>query len=288
MDKKTGAQLLIETLINFEVKHVFTVPGAKIDKILDTFNDYPDAPKLIVTRHEQNATFIAQGIGRLAEKPGVVLVTSGPGISNLATGLVTATSENDPVLAIGGSVNRKDALKRTHQSMNNAALMEPITKYSAEITSVDAISEAVSNAMRIASQPRMGASFLSIPNDVQGDTTSNIALSPVVHDSFGHADTQKIVKLAQEIASAKFPVVLLGMRAPGYAETAAIREFLTKVNLPVVQTFQAAGIINRQLESLLFYGRVGLFKNQPGDELLDNADLVITIGFDPIEYDTEI
>ncbi len=288
MNKKTGAQLLIETLINFEVEHVFTVPGAKIDKILDTFNDYPTAPKLVVMRHEQNATFVAQAIGRLAEKPGVVLATSGPGVSNLATGLVTATSENDPVLAIGGSVNRKDALKRTHQSMNNVALMEPVTKYSAEIISADAISEAISNAMRIATQPRMGASFLSIPNDVQSDLTTNIALSPVVHDSFGHADTKKIVNLAQEIASAKFPVVLLGMRAPGYAETKAIREFLTKINLPVVQTFQAAGIINRELENLLFYGRVGLFKNQPGDELLDNADLVITVGFDPIEYDTEI
>jgi len=288
MDKKTGAELLIETLINFEVEHVFTVPGAKVDKILDTFNDYPDAPKLVVMRHEQNAAFVAQGIGRLAEKPGVVLVTSGPGVSNLATGLVTATSENDPVLAIGGSVNRKDALKRTHQSMNNAALMEPVTKYSVEINSVNAISEAISNAMRIASQPRMGASFLSIPNDVQSDTTTNIALSPVVHDSYGHADTQKIVSLAQEIASAEFPVVLLGMRAPGYAETQAVREFLTKVNIPVVQTFQAAGISSRELEESLFYGSVGLFKNQPGDELLDNADLVITIGFDPVEYDTEI
>lgn len=172
--------------------------------------------------------------------------------------------------------------------MNNAALMTPVTKYAAEIESADAISEAISNAMRVADQPRKGAAFLSIPNDVQADLTASLALSPVTHDSIGHADTNKILKLAQEIEQAQFPVVLLGMRAPGYAETKAIREFLKKVNLPVVQTFQAAGTIDRELEELLFFGRVGLFKNQPGDQLLDHADVVIAIGFDPIEYDTEI
>ena len=88
---------------------------------------------MILARHEQNAAFMAQAIGRLTGEPGVVIATSGPGASNLATGLVTATAEGDPVLALAGQVKRSDLSKLTHQSMNNAALFSPITKYSTEI-----------------------------------------------------------------------------------------------------------------------------------------------------------
>lgn len=119
-----GADLVVDSLINHDVDYVFGIPGAKIDRVFDTLED--KGPELIVARHEQNAAFMAQGVGRITGKPGVVLVTSGPGVSNLATGLVTATDEGDPVLAIGGQVKRADLLKRAHQSMNNVAMLEPI------------------------------------------------------------------------------------------------------------------------------------------------------------------
>ncbi|MBA2794912.1 thiamine pyrophosphate-binding protein, partial [Streptococcus porcinus] len=99
-----GADLIVDSLINHDVKFIFGIPGAKIDRVFDTLED--KGPQLIVSRHEQNATFMAQAIGRITGKPGVVIATSGPGISNLATGLVTATAEGDPVLAIGGQVKR--------------------------------------------------------------------------------------------------------------------------------------------------------------------------------------
>ncbi|WP_051350885.1 acetolactate synthase AlsS [[Acholeplasma] multilocale] len=285
MKKITGAKLLVDTLINHDVKYVFTVPGAKIDKILDEFNNNDKAPELILSRHEQNAAFMAQGIGRITGEPGVVLVTSGPGVSNLATGLVTATSESDPVLAIGGNVKRKDSLKRTHQSMNNVAMMAPITKYSKEVLSADSIAEAVSNAYREAVSSRKGATFLSIPQDVSFELTEYTALSPNSIETMGRAPKAKIFKLIEAIQNSKRPVLLLGMRAPQATE--AIRTFLTKFAMPVVATFQATGTISHDLEKR-FMGRVGLFKNQPGDILLDESDLIISIGFDPIEYDPEI
>jgi acetolactate synthase-1/2/3 large subunit len=130
-EEKFGADLIVDSLINHEVKYIFGIPGAKIDKVFDTLVD--KGPELIVARHEQNAAFMAQAVGRITGEPGVVIATSGPGASNLATGLVTATAEGDAVLALGGQVKRGDLLKRTHQSMNNAALFEPITKYSAEV-----------------------------------------------------------------------------------------------------------------------------------------------------------
>ena len=99
---ETGAGLLVKSLEAQGVQYVFGIPGAKIDKVFDTLLD--SKIKTVVCRHEQNAAFIAAGIGRMTSKAGVVLVTSGPGCSNLVTGLATATSEGDPVVAIGGNV----------------------------------------------------------------------------------------------------------------------------------------------------------------------------------------
>src|SRR5262250_3471364 len=99
----------------------------------------------VVCRHEQNAAFIAGGIGRMTGKAGVALVTSGPGCSNLVTGLATANSEGDPVVAVGGAVPLADRLKQIHQSMDTVSLFRPITKFSAEIDSAEAVSEIVAN-----------------------------------------------------------------------------------------------------------------------------------------------
>lgn len=134
-EKYYGANAIVDSLINHDVKFVFGIPGAKIDRVFELLEHSKNSrtPKFILTRHEQNAAFMAAGVGRITGKPGVVLTTSGPGASNLATGLVTATAEGDPVLAISGQVQRTDLLRLTHQSMKNAALFEPITKYSAEV-----------------------------------------------------------------------------------------------------------------------------------------------------------
>ena len=99
---QTGADLLVKSLETQGVEYVFGIPGAKVDKVFDTLVD--SKIKTIVCRHEQNAAFIASGIGRMTGKAGVALVTSGPGCSNLVTGLATATSEGDPVVGIGGAV----------------------------------------------------------------------------------------------------------------------------------------------------------------------------------------
>ena len=265
-----GADLVVDSLINHDVDYVFGIPGAKIDRVFDTLED--KGPELIVARHEQNAAFMAQGVGRITGKPGVVLVTSGPGVSNLATGLVTATDEGDPVLAIGGQVKRADLLKRAHQSMNNVAMLEPITKYAA-------------NAYRHAKSGKPGASFISIPQDVTDAPVSVKAIKPMTDPKLGSASVSDINYLAQAIKNAVLPVLLLGNGASSEAVTYSIRQILKHVKLPVVETFQGAGIVSRDLEEDTFFGRVGLFRNQPGDMLLKKSDLIIAIGYDPIEYE---
>ena len=278
-----GADLVVDSLINHDVKYVFGIPGAKIDRVFDTLED--KGPELIVARHEQNAAFMAQGVGRITGKPGVVLVTSGPGVSNLATGLVTATDEGDPVLAIGGQVKRADLLKRAHQSMNNVAMLEPITKYAAEVHDANTLSEIVANAYRHAKAGKPGASFISIPQDVTDAPVSVKAIKPLTDPKLGSASVSDINYLAQAIKNAVLPVFLLGNGASSEAVTQSIRQILEHVKLPVVETFQGAGIVSRDLEEDTFFGRVGLFRNQPGDMLLKKSDLIIAIGYDPIEYE---
>lgn len=284
--KRYGADAIIDSLVNHDVKYVFGVPGAKIDRVFERL-EHPTnekAPQLIITRHEQNAAFMAQGIGRITGKPGVVLTTSGPGVSNLATGLVTATAEGDPVLAISGQVQRTDLLRLTHQSMDNVALLAPVTKYAAEVQEPENISEVTANAYQEAEAAKQGASFVSVPQDVTDSEVKTAPIAPMPAPVLGPASPVESTLLAQRIKTAKLPVLLLGMRASDPETTKSIRNLVEETHLPVVETFQGAGIIPRELEDD-FFGRVGLFRNQPGDQLLKHADLVIAVGYDPIEYE---
>ena len=284
--KRYGADAIIDSLVNHDVKYVFGVPGAKIDRVFERL-EHPTnekAPQLIITRHEQNAAFMAQGIGRITGKPGVVLTTSGPGVSNLATGLVTATAEGDPVLAISGQVQRTDLLRLTHQSMDNVALLAPVTKYAAEVQEPENISEVIANAYQEAEAAKQGASFVSVPQDVTDSEVKTAPIAPMPAPVLGPASPVESTLLAQRINTAKLPFLLLGMRASDPETTKSIRNLVEETHLPVVETFQGAGIIPRELEDD-FFGRVGLFRNQPGDQLLKHADLVIAVGYDPIEYE---
>ncbi|MCI2946888.1 acetolactate synthase I/II/III large subunit [Staphylococcus caledonicus] len=278
----SAADMVIDTLKNNNVEYVFGIPGAKIDYLFDALED--DGPELIVTRHEQNAAMMAQGVGRLTGNPGVALVTSGPGVSNLTTGLLTATSEGDPVLAIGGQVKRNDLLRLTHQAVDNASLLRSSTKYSAEVQDPESLSEVMTNAIRTATSGKNGASFISIPQDVISAPVQSKAINLCERPQLGVPSVDEIKEVIHEIQQAKFPVLLAGMRSSSEKETEAIRQLVAKTNLPVVETFQGAGVLNRELENH-FFGRVGLFRNQVGDELLRKADLVVTIGYDPIEYE---
>ncbi|HWY54225.1 MAG TPA: acetolactate synthase AlsS [Terriglobales bacterium] len=279
---QSGAELLVKSLEAQGVEYVFGIPGAKVDKVFDTLLD--SKIKTIVCRHEQNAAFIAAGIGRMTGKAGVALVTSGPGASNLVTGFATATSEGDPVVGIGGSVPVADRLKQLHQSMDTVDLFRPVTKFSAEIDSPSAISEVVANAFRAAESGRPGAAFISAPKDVMvGEATGDV-LTPAAPVILGAADTAAIGAAARLINKATNPVLFLGLLASEKQTAEAVHGFIAKTNMPIVSTYQAAGVVPRE-HFARFGGRVGLFRTQPGDRILDAADLVITVGYDPIEFE---
>jgi acetolactate synthase-1/2/3 large subunit len=277
-----SAQRVVETLAAYGVRFIFGVPGAKIDAVYDALAD--GGPQLVVCRHEQNAAFMAAAVGRLTGTPGVALVTSGPGTTNLATGLITATTEQDPMVAICGAVQRADRLKRTHQSMDAVAALKPFTKYTGEVNDPDNVPEAVANAIRIALTQPYGAAAVVLPADVLAATTSAAIVEPTPVPALGPAPAGPIAQAVNLIRAAKRPALFVGVRAGEPAACAALRELISVADLPVVETFQAAGVVSRELEDR-FVGRVGLFRNQPGDIVIGHADVLVTIGYDPVEYD---
>ncbi len=280
-EQQTGADVVVKTLEQRDVKWVFGVPGAKIDKVFNALVD--SSIQTVVCRHEQNAAFIAGGIGRMTGKAGVAIATSGPGVSNLVTGLATANTEGDPVVALGGAVHLSDRLKKIHQTMDSVSLCKPVTQYSAEVDSAESVSEVLTNAFRSAESDRPGAAFVSLPMDIMVGTAKCEVLIPPSYSGTGPADTAAIKEAARLINEAKRPVVLLGLLASKPPNATAVHEFVESAKLPVIGTFQAAGAVSADLFSN-FGGRVGQISNQPGDEILSAGDLLITIGYDPVEY----
>lgn len=279
--------IVIDSLLAAGVKYVFGVPGAKIDSVFNALVDHPEI-KLVVCRHEQNAAFIAGAIGKITGRPGVCIATSGPGTSNLVTGLVTANDEGAPVVAIVGSVARAQAAKRTHQSLQAVALLRPVTKKVTAAVVEDQVSEIMLDAFRVAAAVPQGATVVSLPIDVMtaGHKSSTPAAPAAAFHppEYGPSSESALAEAARLIEAAKFPVLFLGMRGADHKVVEAVHGFLRKHPMPVVETFQAAGAISQELVHL-FYGRIGLFRNQPGDKMIGHADLVITVGYDQAEYD---
>ncbi|HET7072951.1 MAG TPA: acetolactate synthase AlsS, partial [Mycobacterium sp.] len=277
-----SAQKIVDVLSAQGVEYIFGVPGAKIDPVYDALVD--GGPELVVCRHEQNAAFMAGAIGRLTGNPGVVLVTSGPGTTNLATGLLTANTEQDPVVALCGAVRREDRLKRTHQSMDAAAMLKTVTKFTGEINDPDNAAEATIGAFRAAvSEPR-GATAVVLPADVLAAPTTAEITARLPIPPMAAAPAAAIAEASELIRGASRPALLVGIRGADPDSCQALRALVAATGLPVVETFQAAGVASRSLEDH-FLGRVGLFRNQPGDVILAHADALIAIGYDSVEYD---
>src|SRR6201995_5607825 len=198
--QQTGAQLVVRALEAQGVTHVFGIPGAKIDGV---FNALVDSKiHTVVCRHEQNAAMIAGGIGRMTGKAGIAIATSGPGVSNLVTGLATANSEGDPVVALGGAVATSETLKQLHQTMDAVSICKPVTKFSATVASADTVSEVMANAFRAAESGRPGAAYVNLPKDIMAAPCPHDVLPMPAYSGLGAADSSAIAEAARLISVA--------------------------------------------------------------------------------------
>ena len=282
---KTGAQIVVESLERQGVQYVFGIPGAKIDKVFDTLAS--SSIQTVVCRHEQNAAFIAGGVGRLTGRAGVAIATSGPGVSNLTTGLLTANSEGDPMVALGGAVPTSQSLKQVHQIFQAVSAFKPLTKFSAEANSQESIAETVANAFSAAESDRPGAAFVSLPKDVMEGEATCEAMTGSSLPAYGAGSHDSLQEASKIINGSHRAVILLGLLASKPSNAEAVRAFMRKTGIPTVGTFQAAGAVSADLFHI-FAGRIGQLDNTPGDELLAAADVIITVGYDPVEYDPSI
>jgi acetolactate synthase-1/2/3 large subunit len=167
--------------------------------------------------------------------------------------------------------------------MDAVSICKPVTKFSATVAASDTVGEVMANAFRAAESGRPGAAYVNLPKDVMTTPCSHDVLPMPAYSGLGPADSAAITEVARLINSAENPVVLLGLLASKPANAIALRDFIGRHHLPVVGTFQAAGAVAAHLFEN-FGGRVGQLANQPGDRLLDSADVVITIGYDPVEF----
>jgi acetolactate synthase-1/2/3 large subunit len=286
-NSKNCSNAIVKILENHGVTHVFGIPGAKIDSLFVALKH--SKIKLVVCRHEQNAAFMAAAFGRLTGTVGVCIATSGPGVTNLVTGLATANSEGDAVLAIGGEVPLNERLKKTHQSLDSVSLMKPVTKFSAEITTADQLGEVIGNAIRAAESGRPGAAFVSLPRDIGlADYMNDVNAAWGKKRLAGPANKVSIEQATTLLNNSMRPIAILGMQSSEPASAKALANFFKIAGIPFVSTFQGAGAWVQQQGGGIYAGRVGLFRNQPADKLLDQADCILTIGYDAIEYDPSI
>lgn len=280
-----SSDLFLRTLEEEGVEYIFGVPGEENADVMISLLDSPI--KFIMARHEQGAAFMADLYGRLTGKPGVCLATLGPGATNLVTGVANANFDRSPVVAITGQAATTRLHKESHQNMDIISLFKPITKWTTTIRQPSSIPEVVHKAFKLAAMEKPGACHIELPEDIAKQETS---LSPIPVTGYKlrrPAPDYKAVAMAVDlIKSAKRPIILAGNGCIRERASKQLNRFVEQTGIMAAMTFMAKGAIDsRNPKSLLV---AGLGSRDHVTEAFERADLVITIGYDLIEWHPEM
>jgi acetolactate synthase-1/2/3 large subunit len=275
-----GAELLIRCLEAEGVEYVFGLPGEETaDLMISMLNS---TVKFILTRHEQSAAFMADVYGRLTGKVGVCLATLGPGATNLTTGIASANMDRSRVLAITGQIDSNMLHKESHQNMDVITMFKPITKWNQSIRNGDNIPEIVRRAFKIANEEKAGATHIELPQDV-AKQQSNIMPIPKQGDvPRSYPNKFVIDKAVKLILDSKKKLILVGNGCVRGNASIPIRKFVEKTGICSVNTFMAKGVISDKWERHL--GTIGIKNADHALIAMNEADLVIAIGYDLVEY----
>lgn len=273
---------IIKILENHGVKYIFGVPGEETEDLL--FSIEKSSITFIPTRHEQGAAFMANVWGRMTGKVGVCLSTLGPGATNLLTGLADAYLDKSPVLALTGQAHSNRLHKESHQYIDVVSMFRPITKWNTAILNKDITTEAVTKALKIAEMEKPGVTHIDLPEDV---AAMDIIPSFIAHDTVRRAspDYKAVAKAIALMEKAKKPIILAGNGAIRKRASRHLRIISEQFNIPVVHTFMGKGAVSDKSDRSLF--SVGMKAKDIGVYALDQADLVIAVGYDIAEYDPE-
>jgi acetolactate synthase I/II/III large subunit len=278
-----AAELLVRCLENEGVKLVFGVPGEETLELMDAL--LGSRMRFIETRHEQGAAFMADVYGRLSGKAGVCLSTLGPGATNLLTGVADAYLDRAPLVAISGQASLNRRHKESHQYIDVMSMFKPVTKWNTSIPKAEVIPEAVRKAFKIAQTEKPGATHLELPEDVAeeqiGDPSTVQPLfvqSPVMPEP----SPAQVARAVRAISGAQRPVILAGNGVIRGRAHEAVRQFARRLHIPVLHTFMAKGTLPDS-DPLSLY-TIGLQARDYTTVVMEQADVVIAIGYDFVEY----
>ena len=273
-----ASALFVKALENEGVEYIFGIPGEENLDFLDSMRE--SNIKLILTRHEQGAGFMAATYGRLTGKVGVCLATLGPGATNFVTSAAYAQLGGMPILMITGQKPIKKSKQGRFQIIDIVNLMKPVTKYAKQVVNGNNIPSMVREAFKIATAERPGAVHIELPEDIAAEECEDniYAVNPV---RYPKADATSIEDAVKMIQNAKMPLVLVGAGANRTRIGDALKDFVNSTGIPFFSTQMGKGVIDDRHELCL--GTAALSANDFIHCAIDRADLIINVGHDVIE-----
>ncbi|HKW28051.1 MAG TPA: thiamine pyrophosphate-binding protein, partial [Verrucomicrobiae bacterium] len=274
-----ASELIVKCLANEGVGYVFGIPGEENLDVVDALIGSPI--QFVTTRHEQGAAFMADVYGRLTGEAGVCLATLGPGATNLLTGVADANLDRAPLVALTGQAGLDRMHKESHQYVDVVSLFRPVTKWNTSLRIPEMIPEAIRKAFKVAQSEKPGATHIEIPEDIaKAEIDAIPLLAQAPHP--GPALAGQIERAAHLIAQAQQPVILAGNGVIRARAWEALVQFAEKLNIPVATTFMGKGVISDAHP--LSHGAIGLQAQDYINRGLAQADTIITVGYDPVEY----
>jgi len=269
-----GSRALLKMLEDRDVEYVFGYPGATVIPIYDEFID--SSVRHVLVRHEQCAAHMADGYARACGKPGLCLATSGPGTTNLVTGIATAYADSSPIIALTGQVGTNSLGMGAFQEVDSYSLMMPVTKHNYRVLDINRLPHAVAEAWEICQNGRPGPVHIDMPVD---QLNANIA-EPLLYESFGvkpvSEDMSGLEQAIQWIIEAQKPIILVGGGAIGGNACEDVRKLAEMTNIPVVTPLMGLGAIPSSHP--LNMGPLGMHGKMSSMEAFSSADLIIAIG----------
>ncbi len=275
----TGAQIFVEALKREKVETLFCYNGGAVISIFDALHQYGQDIRLVHPRHEQGGTHAADGYARSTGKPGVVLVTSGPGATNTTTGIATAYMDSVPLVVFTGQVSTNMIGSDAFQEADTVGITMPITKANFLVKRSEDLAPTIKKAFYLATTGRPGPVVVDIPKDVQmGEAEfaypEELDLPGYKPKRMGHPKQIKALKSA--LAEAKKPLVLAGGGVIFSGAGEALSNFLDRHGIPVINTLMGHGIHPSRDE--LYYGPIGMHGSLYGNYAIQNCDLLIALG----------
>jgi acetolactate synthase-1/2/3 large subunit len=276
--KIKASDLFVKALENEGVEFIFAVPGEENLDLLDSLRS--SSIRLVLTRHEQGAAFMAATYGRLTGKVGVCMATLGPGATNFATPAAYAHLGAFPLLMITGQKPIKKSKQGQFQIIDVVGLFRPICKLSKQIVNGNTIPSIIREAFRIAEEERPGAVLLELPEDIAAEACDAPIIPP--HPRFYAVASDPVIsRVAELILKAKFPLILVGAGANRKHVRPALSDFIHKLNIPFFTTQMGKGVVDER--SALFLGTAALSDDDYLHKYIHHADLIINIGHDVVE-----